>query len=242
MRIALFASCLTDTLFPQTTRATVSLLERLGHEVVVPAQQTCCGQMHHNSGYAAGALGLVRATVAALERESLIVCPSASCTAMIRCHYEQLARACGDPELGERAAALAVRTFELCELLCDVLGVCDVGAVFPRRVAYHPSCHGLRQLRLGQRPLRLLSAVAGLELVKLGEAQECCGFGGTFAVSNPAVSGAILADKLRHLQKSGAEVCVATDSSCLMHIDGGIRARGLLIQTMHLAQVLACTG
>jgi L-lactate dehydrogenase complex protein LldE len=229
LRIAVFITCLTDTLFPQAGRATVRVLERLGHELVFPEDQTCCGQMHLNTGYRDEGIALVRRfeRVFAEAGAEVVVSPSASCTAMVREHCS--------PEV-------ASRVFELSELLVGRLGVEDVGAHYPHRVTYHPTCHGLRGLRLGDAPLRLLRAVHGIELVELAQAEECCGFGGTFAVKNADVSAAMLADKLRHVLDTGAEVCAAGDASCLMHIGGGLSRAGRPVRTVHLAEILASTA
>lgn len=239
MKISLFITCVTDTLFPETGQALVSVLERLGHQVEFAPEQTCCGQMHVNSGYAEEALPLVKRMIRVFAEADAVVSPSASCTALVREHYPELARAAGGAELAAEARALAGRTYELSELLVDVLRVEDAGASFPHRVTYHPSCHGLRMLGLGDRPLRLLRAVRGIDLVELPAAEECCGFGGTFAVKNAEVSMAMLSDKLRHLLDTGAEVCVATDSSCLMHIGGALSRQRAPMRVMHLAEVLA---
>jgi L-lactate dehydrogenase complex protein LldE len=226
LRIALFVTCLTDTLFPQAGRATVLLLERLGHEVVFPEEQTCCGQMHLNSGYREEGLELARRFERVFADAELVVSPSASCTAMVRehCHPE-----------------IAGRTFELSELLVNRLELEDVGAYYPHRVTYHPTCHGLRGLRLADGPLRLLRAVRGIDLVELPAAEECCGFGGTFAVKNADTSSAMLADKLQHVLATCAEVCAAGDSSCLMHMGGGLSRMGAQVRTVHLAEILAST-
>jgi L-lactate dehydrogenase complex protein LldE len=242
VRIALFVTCVTDTLFPDTGEAVVTLLQRLGHEVEFPTEQTCCGQMHVNSGYAREARPLVVRMVRAFAEAEVVVSPSASCTALIRDRYPALADATGDVTLAAGARSLAAKTYELSELLVDVLGVEDVGASFPHRVTYHPSCHGLRLLALGDRPLRLLRAVRGLQLVELPEAEQCCGFGGTFAVKNAEVSGAILADKLAQIETTGAEFCVATDNSCLMQIGGGLSRQRSAVRPIHLAEVLAATA
>ena len=227
MQIAVFITCLTDTLFPQAGRATVRVLERLGHELVFPEDQTCCGQMHFNTGYREEGRALARRFERVFADAELVVSPSASCTAMAREHCS--------PEVGERV-------FELSELLVKRLGVEDVGAHYPHRVTYHPTCHGLRGLRLGDAPLRLLHAVHGLELVELAEAEECCGFGGTFAVKNADTSAAMLADKLRHIAETGADVCTAGDASCLMQIGGGLSRAGRPVRTVHLAEILASTA
>jgi len=242
MRIALFITCLNDTLFPRAGQAVVTLLERLGHEVAFPLEQTCCGQMHLNSGYGEEALPLLRGFVRAFAEEEAIVSPSGSCVAMVREHYPRLAQESGDEQLAREVAELVPRVHELTELLVDVLGVEDVGAVYPHVVTYHPSCHGLRSLGLGERPLRLLRAVRELELVELPDAQECCGFGGTFAVKNADTSAAMLADKLRCLAETNAEVCVGGDSSCLMHIGGGLARERSEMRAVHLAEILAATA
>jgi L-lactate dehydrogenase complex protein LldE len=229
VRIALFVTCVNDLLYPDTGKAVVRLLERLGHEVDFPESQTCCGQMHANSGYRDEALPLVRGFVETFDRYDAVVAPSGSCVAMVRESY---------PRLEPGAAEVATRTYELSELLVDVLGVTDVGAVFPHRVTYHPTCHGLRMLRLGDKPLRLLRAVEGLELVPLPGAEECCGFGGTFAMKNADVSTAMLADKCAAICDTGAEVIAAADNSCLAHIGGGLSRRGAPVRVMHYAEIL----
>ena len=241
MQIALFVTCLADGLFPGVGRATVRLLERLGHEVTFPEAQKCCGQMHSNTGYLREALPLIRRYVDAFEDCEVVVVPSASCTGSVRHQHAMVARRFGDEELARRAEAVAARTFELSELLVEVLGVEDVGAYYPHRVTYHPTCHSLRLLRVGDRPLRLLRNVAGIDLVELPDAEVCCGFGGTFAVKNGAVSTAMLADKMRSVLATGAEVCTAGDSSCLMHIGGGLSRLNAGTETVHLAEILAAT-
>ena len=225
MRVALFVTCLGDTLFPSTGQAVVQLLERLGVEVDFPQEQTCCGQMHLNSGYAAEGLALARRLARVFDGYEAVVTPSASCAGMIR---EQLG-----------ADAPPVR--ELSEFVVDVLGVDDVGAYYPHRVTYHPTCHSVRSLRLGDRPARLLSAVRGIDLVELPDALECCGFGGTFAVKNADVSTAMLSDKVRNVLDTRAEVVCAVDPSCLMHIGGGLSRGRTGLRTVHLAEILAST-
>ena len=218
------------------------MLERLGHTVEFPLEQTCCGQMHWNSGFPDEALPLARRFVRVFAESEVVVSPSASCVGMVREQFARLAEQAGDDDLAADAAALAPRVFELTELLVDELGIEDVGASFPHRVTYHPTCHGLRGLGLGDRPLRLLRAVRGIELVELPDAEECCGFGGSFAVKNAGVSGAMLADKLRCISETGAEVCAAADNSCLLHIGGGLSRLGAGTRTLHLAEILAATG
>jgi L-lactate dehydrogenase complex protein LldE len=239
--VALFIACFNDTLYPATGRAVVRLLERLGHTVSFPLEQTCCGQMHLNSGYPDEALPLVRRFVEVFAEHEVIVSPSASCVGMVREQFPYLAERASDEALASDVQELTPRVYELTELLVDRLGLDDVGACFPHRVTYHPTCHGLRTLRLGDGPLRLLRAVRGIELVELPEAEECCGFGGTFAVKNHEVSAAMLADKLRCIADTGAEVCVAGDNSCLMHIGGGLARLEAGTRTLHLAEILAAT-
>ncbi len=223
MRVGLFVTCLGDTLFPEASKAVVRVLERLGHEVEFPPEQTCCGQLHANSGYREEALALAARFERIFESFDAVVSPSSSCVGMIR----------------EFRPALARRVFELSEFLVSHLGVEDVGAYFPHRVTYHPTCHSLRVTKVGDAPLRLLRAVRGLDLVDLPEADECCGFGGTFAVKNAETSSAMLADKCRAVLTTGAEICTAVDSSCLMQIGGGLARQRCGVRTMHLAEILA---
>jgi L-lactate dehydrogenase complex protein LldE len=241
VRIALFVTCLADTMFPEAAKATVYLLERLGHEVVFPEGQTCCGQMHVNTGYQKDALALVRRHVQTFAPYDVVVAPSGSCVGSVRHQHAMVARKFGDERLASRAEDVAAHTYELSELLIDVLGVEDVGAYFPHRVTYHPTCHSLRMLRVGEKPLRLLRNVRGLDLVELPAAEQCCGFGGTFAVKNADISTAMLADKMRHVLSTGADVCTAGDASCLMHIGGGLSRLRTGVRTVHLAEILAST-
>jgi len=241
MQVALFATCLVDAFFPRAGQATVALLERLGHEVILPPGQTCCGQMHVNSGYPDQALELIRRHVTTFEPYEVVVAPSASCVGCARHQHATVARRLGDPALADRAQALAARTYDLSEFLVDVLGVTDVGASYPHRVTLHPTCHSLRMVRVGDRPLRLLRAVRGIDLVELPNAEACCGFGGTFALKNSDVSTAMLADKLRDVLTVRAEVVTAGDVSCLMHIDGGLTRLRTGTRAVHLAEILAST-
>ena len=241
MRVALFATCLVDTVVPQVAMATARLLERLGHEVVVPPGQACCGQMHVNTGYRREAVPIVANHVRAFAGAEAIVAPSGSCVASIHHQQALVLRRAGEHGLAAEAEALAERTYELSQFLVDVLGVTDVGAYYPHRVTYHPTCHSLRMLRVDDKPLRLLRNVRGLELVELPQAESCCGFGGTFALKNADTSTAMLADKMRHVVGTGAEVCTAGDSSCLMHIGGGLSRMRTGVRTLHLAEILAAT-
>jgi L-lactate dehydrogenase complex protein LldE len=239
VRVSLFVTCLGDALFPQVGVATVELLERLGHTASFAEAQTCCGQLHFNTGYHPEALGLARRFVEVFRDADVVVAPSASCVAMVRDFYPYLARQADDPILSGDVEALTPRVLELTELLVGRLGLEDVGASLSARVTYHPTCHSLRSLKVGDGPERLLGAVHGLELVALPRADECCGFGGTFAVKNPETSAAILDDKLDAVLESGAEIVTAVDMSCLMQIGGALTRRKLDVETRHLAEILA---
>ena len=228
MRVALFITCFNDTLFPDAGKATVALLERLGCQVEFPLEQTCCGQMHGNSGYEDAARGLAERFGRVFADAEAVVSPSASCVGFVREHYPRLGVPFSGPPL-----------YELSEFLVDVLGVEDVGASFPHRVTLHPTCHSIRALRVGDRPERLLRAVRGIDLVALDAARECCGFGGTFAVKNADTSMAMLGDKLRRVLDTRAEVCTAVDTSCLMHIGGALARQRAGVRVMHLAEILA---
>jgi L-lactate dehydrogenase complex protein LldE len=237
MKISLFVTCLTDTVAPEAGRAVVRLLERLGHTVEFRPEQTCCGQLHLNTGYRREARELARRFVRVFADADVVVAPSASCVGTVRELYPSLAQ--GNAAFEGQVDALTPRVVELSQLLVERLGLEDVGASFPHRVTYHPTCHSLRVLNLGDGPHRLLRAVRGLELVDLRDATECCGFGGTFAVKNPETSAAILADKVRRIVETGAEVCTAADSSCLLHIGGALSRLGSDVRTSHLAEILA---
>jgi L-lactate dehydrogenase complex protein LldE len=251
MKVGLFVTCLVDAWLPQIGQAAFEVLERLGVSVEVPPSQSCCGQLHINTGYPYLAVPLVRGHLQAFADYEAIVTPSGSCAAALRHQHADLAAAAGDEALLPRVREMAARTYELSEFLVDVLGVTDVGAYFPHRVTYHPTCHSLRLLRVGDRPLRLLRAVRGIDLAELPEADQCCGFGGTFALKNPAVSGAMLADKAAAIRATGARFCALADASCLLHIGGGLSRReaseppgqpvGPGAETIHLAEILAST-
>ena len=241
MRIALFLSCFNDTLFPQTGQATVRVLERLGHIVDFPMEQTCCGQMHFNTGYQRESIPLARHFADVFGDAEVIVSPSASCVGMVREFYPRLAEVAHDPALARELAAVIPRVYELSEFLVNKLGVEDVGAYYPHRVTYHPTCHSLRMIRVGDAPLRLLRKVRGIDLVELPNAEECCGFGGTFAIKNADTSMAMLGDKVRNVLGTRAEVCVAADNSCLMQIGGALHRQRAGVRPVHLAEILATT-
>ena len=241
MRVSLFITCFNDTIFPRTGRAVVRLLERLGHTVDFPMDQTCCGQMHYNTGYQREAIPLVRRFVDVFGASEVVVSPSASCVGMVRHMYPKAAEMARDSGLAEAVAAIIPRVFELTEFLVNRLGVEDVGAYYPHRVTYHPTCHSLRMLHVGDAPLKLLRKVRGIDLVELPRADECCGFGGTFAVKNADTSMAMLGDKLRCVAETRAEVCTSADNSCLMHIGGALHRQRAGVDAIHLAEILAST-
>jgi L-lactate dehydrogenase complex protein LldE len=241
MKVALMVTCLNDAMFPDTGRAVVALLRRLGVEVDFPQSQTCCAQPMVNTGYLDEAVPVVRSFVEAFDGYDAVVTPSGSCAGSARHQHGIVARRAGDPALSAAVESVSPRVHELSEFLVDVLGLTDVGAHFPHTVTYHPTCHSLRMLGVGDRPRRLLEAVRGLRLVDLPRAEECCGFGGTFAVKNAETSVAMGSDKARRVRETGAEVLVAGDSSCLMHIGGLLSRQRAGVRVMHLAEVLAST-
>ena len=237
-KVSLLVTCLGDALFPDVGVATVRLLRRLGVEVAFPAAQTCCGQPHFNSGYRDDARALARHTIQAFAGDRTVVTPSGSCAAMVKLEYPELFH--DDPAWHRRAVELAARTHELSDFLVNVLGHEDVGARYEGRVTYHMACH-LRGLGLLTEPERLLQRVRGLELLPLERADECCGFGGSFAVRFPGISGAMVNDKAGFIEKTGAAAVVATDAGCLMSIAGCLHRRGSKVRALHLAQVLEAT-
>lgn len=247
MRIALFATCIVDAMYPKVALATVRVLERLGHEVVFPPGQGCCSQMHVNSGYFDDALPVVRNHVRAFSAADydVAVAPSGSCVASLGHQQPMIARAGGNESLARDAEAVAANTYELSQLLTDVLGVTDaaaqLGSWFPHPVTYHPSCHGMRLLRLGDRQKDLIASVAELELVPLPDAEECCGFGGTFSFKVPEVSAAMAEEKIDNIVSTGAKLCTGGDASCLMHLGGAMARRDTGVATVHFAEILAST-
>jgi len=236
MKVSLLVTCLGDVFFPEVGTATVRLLRRLGVEVDFPKAQTCCGQPHFNSGYHHDARELARHVIETFARSERVVVPSGSCAAMVKLEYPELFH--GDDRWRGRALELARRTHELSDFLVNVLGMEDVGACFQARAVYHMACH-LRGLGLTSEPERLLRRVRGLELVPLERFDECCGFGGSFAVRYPEISGAMVRDKCSFIQQSGAELVIATDAGCLMNIGGCLRRQRSSIRFLHLAEVLA---
>ena len=239
MKVALFITCVNDGLFPDTPRAVVEVLERLGHEVVFPTEQTCCGQMHLNAGYRPEGLHLAQRFRQVFSDYDVIVSPSASCVGTVRELYGDSARAINDAVLEEELEDIASRVYEFSEFFTNVLKVDDVGARFTHRVAYHPTCHSLRVLGMNEGPKNLLRHVEGLELVEVPNEDSCCGFGGMFAIKNAATSSAMGDDKLTSVSSTGAEVLCALDNSCLTHIGGLSSRQDSKLRIMHLAEILA---
>jgi L-lactate dehydrogenase complex protein LldE len=237
MKVSLFITCLVDQFFPEVGVSVVRLLRRLGVEVDFPSAQTCCGQPAFNTGFTLEARDLARRFISIFEQSEYIVAPSGSCTSMVRVFYPELFK--DDPEWRKRADSVALRTFEFTEFLVNVLGVEDVGALHQGRVALHQSCHLLRELNVKTEPLRLLRAVKGIELMELEQAESCCGFGGLFSIKYPHISGGILQEKIDNINRSGADLIVASDIGCLMHIGGGLSRQRAHARTMHIAELLA---
>ena len=219
----------------------VAVFERLGHTVEFRPAQTCCGQMHYNTGYQKEALPMMQHFLETFRTAEIICVPSSSCVAMIRDHYPKMAAQTGDPVMMKAIDDLLTRIVEFSELIVDRLGLTDVGAFFPHTVTLHPSCHSLRSLHVGDKPAQLLRHVRGLKLIELAEADQCCGFGGTFAVKNPDVSAAMLSDKITCVLDTRAEICTALDNSCLMHISGALARQRTGVRCLHLAEILAAT-
>jgi L-lactate dehydrogenase complex protein LldE len=231
-------TCLGDAFFPDVGVATVTLLRRLGIQVAFPQAQTCCGQPHFNSGYHEEARALARHTIAAFADSPMVVTPSGSCAAMVKIEYPELLH--DDSRWRDRAVELANRTHELSDFLVNVLKIDDVGARFEGSVTYHMACH-LRGLGLFTEPMRLIQRVRGLQFVPLERYDECCGFGGSFAVRYPGISGAMVKDKTAFVEKTGVDAVVATDAGCLMNIGGCLNRRGAKVRILHLAELLAQT-
>lgn len=242
VRASLFIACYNDTFYPEVGKATVRVLERMGVKVDFPMTQTCCGQMHFNSGYRREVVPMMENFLRAFADSELIVAASASCAGLVRDLYPGLADEHLDAATASEVKELAARTHELSMFLTGVLQTDDVGAYFPHRVTYHPTCHSMRMLGVGDAPVRLLQNVAGLEYVPLPNANECCGFGGTFAVKNSDTSMAMLTDKLSSVLSTRVEYCTAVDTSCLMHIGGALHRQRAPVRTLHIAEILASTA
>ncbi|WP_127493444.1 (Fe-S)-binding protein [Paenibacillus glycanilyticus] len=235
MKVSLFITCLSDTIYPRVGEAMVRLLAKYGIQLHFPTVQTCCGQPAFNSGYWKEARESAKTILDAFEDSDFVISPSGSCTGMVH-HYPKLFEA--DPVMHERALKLQRKSYEFTQFLVQVLGVKDVGAVFPHKVTYHPSCHGSRLLGIKEEPMELMRHVQGLELVPLPFAEDCCGFGGTFAVKMADISGAMVTEKVDHVLETEAEVLVGLDLACLMNIAGNLRYRNQPVKVMHLAELL----
>jgi L-lactate dehydrogenase complex protein LldE len=241
MRVSLFITCFNDTLYPSTGQAVVTLLERLGQTVEFPAAQTCCGQMHYNTGYQRETIPLVRHFVEVFADAEVVVSPSPSCVGMVHEIYPKVAELAADAGLARAVKDLIPRVRELTTFVLHDLGVDDVGSYFPHRVTFHPTCHSQRMLRIGDAPQRLLRKVRGIDIVELPRGDECCGFGGTFSVKNADTSMAMLTDKICSVLETRAEYCVAADNSCLMHIGGALHRQRTGVNPIHIAEILAST-
>ena len=239
MKVSLFVTCLVDQFFPQVGVSTVRLLKRLGVDVDFPAGQTCCGQPAFNSGFVSEARSLAERFITIFENSELVVAPSGSCVSMVKVFFAELFKQ--DARMLERVNSLAARTYELTDFIVNVLRLEDVGASFEGRVALHQSCHLLRELNVRTEPRRLLERVKGIQLVELERADACCGFGGLFSIKYPHISGGILDEKIDSIKSSNAELIVASDMGCLMHIAGGLNRQGIAIKTAHISEVLAQT-
>lgn len=243
MKVALFSTCIGDIMYPDAVKATARLLTRLGCDVVFPTEQSCCGQMHVNTGYQKEILPQLDNYADAFADPSIdyVVAPSGSCAGAVRHQHPMIAERYGTKKQYDAATACAGKTLDLSEFIVDVAGVTNVGAYFPHSVTYHSTCHSLRVLKVGDRPLQLLQAVEGIDLRELPGAAECCGFGGTFSVKNAETSAAMVADKTANIAATGAEFVTAGDASCLLNIGSALRRQSSGVHALHLAEILAST-
>jgi L-lactate dehydrogenase complex protein LldE len=237
IRVSLFITCLVDQFFPEVGGSMVKVLRRLGVKVAFNPAQTCCGQPAFNTGYRRYAFDLAKRFLEIFADADYIVAPSGSCVSMVKHYYGELFE--HDTALARQAQALGSRVYEFSDFLVNVLGVEDVGASYHGRVTYHDACHLLRELRIAEEPRRLIKAVRGIEFVEMDNADQCCGFGGTFSVKMANISGAMVQDKVEDIRRSGAATVVANDCSCLMQIAGALSRQGLNVKTLHLAELLA---
>ncbi len=240
VKASLFATCLVDQFYPEVGESVVKVLRRLGVDLDFPSGQTCCGQPAFNSGFLSQAKSLARRLLDLFAHSDYVVVPSGSSATMLKVFMPELLK--GEAGLADQARALADRTYEFSQFLVNVLGVTDVGARFYGKVTYHTSCHLLRELGAAMESQKLIQAVHGVKYVELEGSADCCGFGGTFSVKYPKISGAILESKLRSIEATNADVVVASDSGCLMHISGAMSRRGMKARPMHLAQLLVQGG
>ena len=241
VRASLFVTCIIDQLYPEVGESTVRVLSRLGVDLDFPQGQTCCGQPAFNAGFWSEAKPLARRTMDILQTDRYVVVPSGSCASMMRVFYAELLH--DEPQMQNRIASLASRTFELSEFIVDVLGIADLGpyvadAAPARKVTYHEGCHLRRELGVLTQPRILINSLPGVELIEMEQSEVCCGFGGTFSIKYPEISGAMLNDKLSFAGDTGADTLTACDSSCLMHIGGGFQKRGMDTRPLHLASLI----
>lgn len=236
--VQLFVTCLIDSFFPHIGEAMVHVLKRAGMDVEFPSAQTCRGQPAFNAGLRREARPMAAHTIHVFEKTTgAVIIPSGSCAAMVRHGYLELFK--DDPKWLPRAESLAVRTYEFSEYLVDVRGLTDLGACWPGRLTYHPSCHLLRGLGVDRQPRALLASVNYAEIVELPDREDCCGFGGVFSVEHPELSAEFLKRKIANLEKTEAPTLVVADTGCLMHIQGGLRRQGKGQRVMHIAEILA---
>jgi L-lactate dehydrogenase complex protein LldE len=236
-RVSLLVTCIVDQVFPEIGLAAANVLERLGYSVDFPEEQTCCGQPAFNTGYRPEAKEVACRCLRVFRDAEYVVAPSGSCASMIVNHFEEMFS--NDPKLLEETRQLKPRLWEFSKFLLEVTRVGDVGARYEGVVTFHDSCHGLRELKIKEEPRILLSQVEGLTLQEMDAAEECCGFGGTFSVKFPGISGAMLRTKIDSIMRTGAGTVIGIDASCLLHLRGGLSRAGLPVKTMHLAQILA---
>lgn len=235
--VQLFVTCIVDTVYPKTGESVVNVLRRLGVPVDFPTAQTCCGQPAFNAGMRTQARTMAKHTLRVFETAlGMVVVPSGSCTAMVRHGFLELFA--GDPVWEPRARALAERTFEFTEFLVDVLGVEDLGAAYPGKLTYHPSCHLSRDLGVNSQPCKLLASVRHSQLAALPYSDECCGFGGLFAIEHPELSHAMLERKIANIEASGAQVVVSCDGGCIANMNGMLHRRGMAQRAVHIAEIL----
>lgn len=235
MKVSMFITCVSDAVYPRVGEAMARLLARYGVQLDFPEVQTCCGQPAYNSGYWNEARQAALTILQAFERSDFVIAPSGSCTGMLH-HYPKLFQ--DDPLNLAKALELQHKSYEFSQFMVQVLGITDLGAVFPHSVTYHPSCHGTRILGIREEPMQLLNHVKGMDLVPLPFAEDCCGFGGTFAVKMADISGAMVTEKSDHVLETKAEILTGLDMGCLMNIAGNLRYRQQPVRVMHLAELL----
>jgi len=235
MKVSLFVTCLGELFYQDVAKDVVEVLERLGCEVDLPRGQACCGQPAYNSGYRKDTIKAAKQMVTAFTEAEYIVTPSGSCAAMFKLYPDLLKE---EPEWQEKAQAVGDKTYEFCQFIVDVLGMEDVGAVYPAKATYHTSCHMLRLLNEKAAPYTLLKNVKGLDLLPLANSYDCCGFGGTFAVKMAPISEQMVDEKVRHVEASRAEVLIGADSGCLINIKGRMDRKDSPVKVKHIAQIL----